>query len=124
MLKQVSKKDDHNSEFLPETNGKSAFSASASLSVPFIQKPHTSQIVANTSAVSPFDLPTPSSTSIRQTDQSVVDQSVVLKKLNIFNWQSQSSYTQVNDEVEDFSTTTTSTSQNHITFSYRAFILD
>ena len=63
MLKQVSKKkkkDDHKSEFLPETSGESALSASTSLSVPFIQKPHTSQIFANTSAVSPCDLPTPS----------------------------------------------------------------
>ena len=52
-------KDDHNSEFLPEMSGESAFSASTSLSVPFIQKPHTSQIFANTSTVSLYDLPSP-----------------------------------------------------------------
>ena len=54
------KKDDHNSEFLPEMSGESAFPASTSSSVPFIQKPHTSQIFANTRAVSPCGLPTPS----------------------------------------------------------------
>ena len=59
-VKASVKKDDHNSEFLPETSGESTFSASTSLSVPFIQKPHTSQIFTNTSAVSPCDLPTPS----------------------------------------------------------------
>ena len=59
-VKASVKKDDHNSEYLPETSGKSAFLASTSLSVPFIQKPHTRQIVAITSAVSPCGLPTPS----------------------------------------------------------------
>uniref|UniRef100_A0A452FLQ6 HSF-type DNA-binding domain-containing protein n=1 Tax=Capra hircus TaxID=9925 RepID=A0A452FLQ6_CAPHI len=108
------KKDDHNSEFLPEMSGESAFPASTSLSVPFIQKPHTSQIVANTSALSPCDLPNPSAISVRHTDQIVVDQPEVLKKLSIFNWHSQRSYTQANGHVEDFATTTTSTSQNHI----------
>ena len=54
------KKDDRNFEFLPQTSGESAFPASTSLSVPFIQKPHTSQIFANTRAVSPCGLPTPS----------------------------------------------------------------
>ena len=108
------KKYDHNSEFLPETSGKSTFSASTSLSVPFMQKPHTSQIVTNISAVSPCDLPTPSAISVRHTDQTVVDQPEVLKKLTIFNWHSQSRYTQVNGHVEDFATTSTSTSRNHI----------
>ena len=108
------KKDDLNSEFLPEMSGESTFPASTSLSVPFMQKPHTSQIVTNTSALSPCDLPTPSEISVRHTDQTVVDQSEVLKELSIFNWHSQSSYTQVNGHVEDFATTTTSTSRNHI----------
>ena len=108
------KKDDRNFEFLPQTSGESAFPASTSLSVPFIQKPHTSQIVTNTSALSLCDLPTPSAISVRHTDQIVVDQSEVLKKLSIFNWHSQSSYIQVNGHVEDFATTTTSTSRNHI----------
>ena len=108
------KKDDLNSEFLPEMSGESAFPTSTSLSVPFMQKPHTSQIVTNTSALSPCDLPTPSEISVRHTDQTVVDQSEVLKELSIFNWHSQSSYTQVNGHVEDFATTTTSTSRNHI----------
>uniref|UniRef100_A0A8B9X2F6 HSF-type DNA-binding domain-containing protein n=1 Tax=Bos mutus grunniens TaxID=30521 RepID=A0A8B9X2F6_BOSMU len=107
-------KDDCNSEFLPETSGESAFSGSTSLSVPFIQKPHTSQIVTNTSALSPCNLSNPSALSVRQTDQIVVDQSAVLKKLSIFNWHSHCSHTQVNGHVEDFATTTTSTSQNHI----------
>ncbi|XDA91115.1 hypothetical protein R6Z07M_019759 [Ovis aries] len=107
-------KDDHYSEFLPERSGESSFSASTSLRVPFIQKPHTSQIVANTSALSPCDLPTPSVISVRHTDQIVVNQPDVLQKLSIFNWHSQSSYTQVNGHVEDFASTTTFTSQNHI----------
>ena len=94
-LKASVKKDDHNSEFLPETSGKSTFSASTSLSVPFMQKPHTSQIVTNISAVSPCDLPTPSAISVRQTDQIVVDQPNVLQKLSICNWHSHSRYTQV-----------------------------
>ncbi|XDA91099.1 heat shock transcription factor, Y-linked-like [Ovis aries] len=104
------KKDDHNSEFLPESSGESAFPASTSLSVPFIQKPHTSQIVTHTSALSPAQ----SAISVRHTDQIVVDQTEIFKKLSIFNWHSQSSYPQVNGHVEDFATTTTSTSQNHI----------
>ncbi|XP_059740289.1 LOW QUALITY PROTEIN: heat shock transcription factor, Y-linked-like, partial [Bos taurus] len=107
-------KDDCNSEFLPEISRESAFSASTSLSVPFIQKPHTIQTVTNTNALSPCDLPNPSPISVRQTEQIVVDQPAVLKKLGIFNWHSHSSYTQVNGHVEDFATTTASTSQNHI----------
>ena len=79
-----------------------------------MQKPHTSQIVTNTSALSPCDLPTPSEISVRHTDQTVVDQSEVLKELSIFNWHSQSSYTQVNGHVEDFATTSASTSRSHI----------
>ena len=59
------KKDDHNCDFLPEMSGESAFSASRSLHVPFIQKPHTSQIFANTSTVSLCDLPSPSAISVR-----------------------------------------------------------
>ena len=107
-------KDDHNSELLPEISGENPLSGSTSLRVPFIQKPLTSQIFANTSTVSPCDLPSPSPISLRQTDQIVVDQPAVLKKLSIFNWHSHSSYTEVNGHVEDFATTTTSTSQNHI----------
>lgn len=107
-------KDDHNSDFLRETSGESAFSASRTLNVPYIPKPHSSQIFDNTSAVSPCDLASPSPISLRQTDQIVVDQPAVFKTLSIFNWHSQSSYTQVNGHVEDFATTTTSTSQNHI----------
>uniref|UniRef100_A0A8B9X0N7 HSF-type DNA-binding domain-containing protein n=1 Tax=Bos mutus grunniens TaxID=30521 RepID=A0A8B9X0N7_BOSMU len=106
--------DDHNSEFIPEISRESAFSASTSLHVPFIQKPHTIQIVTNTNALSPCDLPNPSPISVRQTEQIVVDQPAVLKRLSIFNWHSHSSYTQVNGHVEDFATTTTSTSQKHI----------
>ena len=107
-------KDDHNSELLPEISGENPLSGSTSLHVPFIQKPLTSQIFANTSTVSPCDLPSPSPISLRQTDQIVVDQPAVLKNLSIFNWHSHSSYTEVNGHVEDFATTTTSTSQNHI----------
>ena len=107
-------KDDHNSELLPEISGENPLSGSTSLRVPFIQKPLTSQIFANTSTVSPCDLPSPSPISLRQTDQIEIDQPAVLKKLSIFNWHSHSSYTEVNGHVEDFATTTTSTSQNHI----------
>ncbi|XP_010830418.1 PREDICTED: heat shock transcription factor, Y-linked-like [Bison bison bison] len=81
--------------------------------VPFIQEPHTSQIVTNTNALSPCDLPNPSPILVRQTDQIVVDQPAVLKKLSIFNWYSHSSHTQVNGHIEHFATTATSTSQNH-----------
>ena len=117
-------KDDHNSELLPEISGENPFSGSTSLRVPFIQKPLTSQIFANTSTVSPCDLPSPSPISLRQTDQIVVDQTAVFKTLSIFNWHSHSSYTQLNGHVEDFATTTTSTSQNHIVPPYRALIPD
>ena len=106
--------DDHNSEFLPEISGENPFSASTSLRVPFIQRSLTSQIFSNTSAVSPCDLPSPSPISLRQTDQIVVDQPAVFKTLSIFNWHSHSSCTQGNGHVEDFTTTTTSTSQNYI----------
>ena len=107
-------KDDHNSEFLPEISGESPFSPSTSLHVPFIQNPLTSQIFANTSTLSPCDLISPSPISCRQTDQIVVDQPAVFKTLSIFNWHSHSSCTQGNGHVEDFTTTTTSTSQNYI----------
>ena len=107
-------KDDHNSEFIPEISRESAFSASTSLSVPFIQKPHTIQIVSNTNALSPCDLPNPSPISARKTEKIMVDQPAVFKKLSIFNWHSHGIYTQENGHVEDFATTTTSTSQNHI----------
>ena len=117
-------KDDHNSEFLPEISGESPFSPSTSLHVPFIQNPLTSQIFANTSTVSPCDLPSPSPISLRQTDQIEIDQPAVLKNLSIFNWHSHSSYTEVNGHVEDFATTTTSTSQNHLVPPYRALIPD
>ena len=122
MLKQVSKKDDHNSEFLPEMSGESTFSASTSLSVPFIQKPHTSQIVANTSAVSPCDLPTPSAMSVRHTDQIVVDQPAVLQKLSICNWLSRNRYTQVNGYLRTATTTTVTSLTLYL--HYRAVILD
>ncbi|XP_055284370.1 heat shock transcription factor, Y-linked-like [Moschus berezovskii] len=106
--------DDSNSDFLHETSGESTFSASTSLSVPFIQKPHISQIVANTRALALCDLPSPSSISVSQTEQIVGDQPAVLNQLSIFKWHSHSSYTQVNGHVEDLPTTTTSNSQNHI----------
>ena len=106
-------KDDCNYEFLPETSGESAFSASTGLSVPFKQKPPASQIVTNTNALSPCNLPNRFITYIRQTDQMVVDQPAVLKMLSIFNWHSHSSHTQVNGHIEDFATTATSTSQKH-----------
>ena len=117
-------KDDHNSELLPEISGENPLSGSTSLRVPFIQKPLTSQIFANTSTVSPCDLPSPSPISLRQTDQIEIDQPAVLKNLSIFNWHSHSSYTEVNGHVEDFATTTTSTSQNHLVPPYRALIPD
>ena len=82
--------------------------------MPFIQKPYTSQIVVNTNALSPCDLPSPSSISVRQTEQIVVDQPIVLKQLSILNWHLHSSYTQVNDHVEDIATTTRPTSQNPV----------
>ncbi|MXQ99443.1 hypothetical protein E5288_WYG013486 [Bos mutus] len=107
-------KDDCNSEFLPETSGESALSTSTCLTVPFIQKLHTSQLVTNTNALFHVTYLTGSSPiSVRQTDQIVVDQPAVLKILSIFNWHSHSSHTQVNGHVENFATTATSTSQNH-----------
>lgn len=72
--------DDRNSEFIPEISRESAFSASTRLPVPFIQKPHTIQIVTNTNALSPCDLPNhPSPISVRQTEQILVNQPAVLK---------------------------------------------
>uniref|UniRef100_A0A8C6FNI7 HSF-type DNA-binding domain-containing protein n=1 Tax=Moschus moschiferus TaxID=68415 RepID=A0A8C6FNI7_MOSMO len=106
--------DDRNSNFLPETSGETAFSASISLSAPFIGKPYTRQTVANTSVLSPCDFPSPSSISVRQTEQIVIDQLAVLNQLSIFNRHSHSSYTQTNGRIENFATTTTSTSQSHI----------
>ncbi|KAB0336622.1 hypothetical protein FD754_025600, partial [Muntiacus muntjak] len=105
---------DRNSNFLPETSGESAFSASTSLSVPFIRKPYTRQAVANRSALSPCDFPSPSSISVRQTKQIVIDQPAVLNQLSMLNWHSHSSYTQANGLIENFTTTITSISQNHI----------
>ncbi|KAB0345983.1 hypothetical protein FD755_024366 [Muntiacus reevesi] len=105
---------DRNSNFLPETSGESAFSASTSLSVPFIRKPYTRQAVANRSALSPCDFPSPSSISVRQTKRIVIDQPAVLNQLSMLNWHSRSSYTQGNGLIENFTTTITSISQNHI----------
>ncbi|XP_052519994.1 heat shock transcription factor, Y-linked-like [Budorcas taxicolor] len=106
--------DNCNSSSLPEASGENAFSASTSLSVPFILKPYTRQTIANTSALSPCDFPYPSSTSVRQTEKIVIDQSAVLNQMSIFNRHSHSSYTQANGRMENFATTTTSASQNHI----------
>ncbi|KAB0353362.1 hypothetical protein FD755_023933 [Muntiacus reevesi] len=105
---------DRNSNFLPETSGESAFSAPTSLSVPFIRKPYTRQAVANRNALSPCDFPSPSSISVRQTKQIVIDQPAVLNHLSILNWHSHTSYTQANGLIENFTTTITSISQNHI----------
>ena len=104
--------DNCNSSSLPETSGENGFSASISLSVPFT--PYTRQTVDNTSALSPCDFPSPSSTSVRQTEKIVMDQPTVLNQLNIFNRLSHRSYTQANGLMENFATTTTCTSQNHI----------
>ena len=106
--------DDRNSNFLPETSGQSAFSASTSLTVPFIRKPYTRQTVANRSALSPCDFPSPSSISVRQTEQIVIDQPAVLNQVSVLNLPSHSSYTQANGLIENFTTTMTSVSQNHI----------
>ncbi|XDB67317.1 PREDICTED: heat shock transcription factor, Y-linked-like [Capra hircus] len=104
--------DNCNSSSPPETSGESAFSASVSLSVPFT--PYTRQTVDNTSALSPCDFPSPSSTSVRQTENIVMDQPAILNQLSIFNRLSHSSYTEANGLMENFATTTTSASQNHI----------
>ena len=106
--------DDHNSNFLPETSGESAFSASTSLTVPFIQKPYTKQAVANRSALSLCDFPSPSSISVSQREQIVIDQPALLNQLSILNQHSHSSCTQANGLIENFTTTITSVSQNHI----------
>ncbi|CAM9160695.1 unnamed protein product [Rangifer tarandus platyrhynchus] len=106
--------DDRNSNFLPETSGQSAFSASTSLSVPFIRKPYIRQTVANRSALSPCDFPSPSSISVRQTEQIVIDQPAVLNQLSVLNRHSHNSYTQANGLIENFTMTITSISQNHI----------
>ena len=106
--------DDRNSNFLPETSRQNAFSASTSLSVPFIRKPYTRQTVTNRSALSLCDFPSPSSISVRQTEQIVINQPAVLNQLSILNWHSHSSCTQANGLIENFITTITSVSQNHI----------
>ena len=107
--------DDRNSNFLPETSGQSAFSASTSLSVPFIRKPYTRQTEANRSALSPCDFPSPSSISVRQTEQIVIDQPAVLNQVSLLNRRSHSSYTQANGLIESFTTTITAVSQTRIT---------
>ena len=106
--------DDRNSNFLPETSGQSAFSASTSLSVPFIRKPYTRQTEANRCALSPCDFPSPSSISVRQTEQIVIDQPAVLNQVSLLNRRSHSSYTQANGLIESFTTTITAVSQTRI----------
>ena len=69
---------------------------------------------ANRSALSPCDFPSPSSISVRQTEQIVIDQPAVLNQVSILNRPSHSSYTQANGLIENFTTTMTSVSQNHI----------
>ena len=70
--------DDHNSDFHPETRGERVFSAYTNLSVLFIQKPSTIQIVADTSTPTWNYVPSPSSISVRPQGHIVIHQHAVV----------------------------------------------
>nr|XP_031531684.1 heat shock transcription factor, Y-linked-like [Vicugna pacos] len=104
----------HNSDFVADTSGESAFSLSANLNMPLIRKPSTSHIIDDKTTPIRGDFSPPSSMSVRPPEQIAVDQSAILNQLTTVHGHSQSSYTEVNGQIVNFITTTTSTSQNSI----------
>ena len=66
--------DDHNSDFHLETRGEDVFSTCTSLSMPFLRKPSTIQIVADAIAPTQNVFSSPSSKSVRPQKHVVVHQ--------------------------------------------------
>lgn len=106
--------DNHNSGFVADTRGESAFLPSANLNMPLIRKPSTRHIIADTTTPVRGDFYPPSSMSVRRTEQIAVDQHAIFNQLTTFHMHSQSSYTEANGRVVNFIKTTTSTSQYRI----------
>ena len=66
--------DEHNSDFYLETRGEDVFSTCTSLSMPFLRKPSTIQIVADAIAPTQNVFPSPSSKSVRPQKHTVIHQ--------------------------------------------------
>ncbi|XP_064339602.1 heat shock transcription factor, Y-linked-like [Camelus dromedarius] len=103
--------DNHNSGFVADTRGESAFLPSANLKMPLKRKPCTSHIIGDASTPMRGDFHPASSMSVRPPEQIAVDQRTILNQLTTFQMHSQSSYTEENGRVVNFITTTTSNSQ-------------
>ncbi|XP_072813342.1 heat shock transcription factor, Y-linked-like [Vicugna pacos] len=106
--------DNHNSGFVADTSGESAFLPSANLNMPLIREPSSSHIIGDTNTSIRGDFSPPSSMSVRPPEQIAVDQCSILNELTTVHWHSQSSYTEANGRVVNFITTTNSTSQYSI----------
>ncbi|XP_072813091.1 heat shock transcription factor, Y-linked-like [Vicugna pacos] len=104
----------HNSYFVPDTSGESAFLLSENLNMPLIRKPSTSHIIGDTTTPIRCDFSPPSSISVRPPEQIAVDQCAILNHLTTVHGHSQSSYTDANGCVVNFITTKTSSSQYSI----------
>lgn len=100
-------KINYNSGLVAETSGDSLFSTSTSLNVPIIRKPSTSQRIANATEPIRSDFSSPSSTSVRPSEQIATDQHAILNPLTTFHMYSHSSYTPANGHIVNFVTTTT-----------------
>ena len=78
--------DNHNSDFHLETRGEEIFSACKSLSMPFLWKPSTIQIVADTIAPTQNVFSYPSLKSVRPQKHIVVHQPATVVVVVVFNW--------------------------------------
>ncbi|XP_032315343.1 heat shock transcription factor, Y-linked-like [Camelus ferus] len=110
-FKQGGNVDNHNSGFVVDTRGESAFLPSANLTMPLKRKPSTSHIIGDTSTPMRVDFSPASSMSVRPPEQIAVDQRAILNQLTTFHVDSQSSYTEENGRVVNFITTKTSNSK-------------
>ncbi|XP_072813544.1 heat shock transcription factor, Y-linked-like [Vicugna pacos] len=101
----------HNSDFVAYTSGESAFLPSPNLNMALIRKPSTGHVIGDTNTPIRGDFSPPSSMSVRPPEQIAVNQCAILNQLTTVHGHSQSSYTEANDHVVNFITTTTCTSQ-------------
>ncbi|KAM6141161.1 LOW QUALITY PROTEIN: heat shock transcription factor, Y-linked-like [Erethizon dorsatum] len=103
--------DDH-SGLVAETSEESLFSTSPNLNVPLRRKASTCQSIATTTELLRRDLSPPSSTSVRPSEQAVINQRAISHQLATVNMISNNSYTQASGPTVNI--ITTATSQYHI----------
>ncbi|XP_072813085.1 heat shock transcription factor, Y-linked-like [Vicugna pacos] len=114
--KAVGNVDNHNSDFVRDTSGDSAFLPSVNLNMPLIRKPSISHIIGDTTTPIRVDFSPPSSMSVRPPEQIAVNQRAILNQLTTVHGHSQSSYIEANSRVVNFITTAISTSQYSILY--------